>query len=112
MELNDAAGLLTAVAGSGALVAGIVQALKALVLPASWQHGRAPMILAAILSALAVMAAAYSLGVELLAPPSWHLAAAAWLTVYGTAIGAHQTVTKAGRIARGATDPTGPDHAA
>lgn len=108
-ELGDATGLLAAVASSGALVAGVVQALKAIAFPATWQTGRAPMVAAAILSALAVIGALLQLQLDLTAPATWSAFITAWLLVYGAAVAAHQTVTKAARIVAGTTDPTGPD---
>lgn len=89
-----------------ALVAGITEAIKRLAFPAAWQYGRAPMLLAAVLAIAAVLlgsAPAQLTGETLLA------LATAWLAVYTGAIGAHQTLTKAARVATGSTNPAGPD---
>lgn len=103
--------LLTLVGGSAVVVAGVVQALKALAFPASWQTGRAPMVAAAILSALAVIAGAMQLALDLADPATWMVLVTAWLTVYTAAVGTHQTVSKAGRVIAGTTNPQGPDDA-
>ncbi len=92
---------------AGGLVAGIVQVLKPL-LPSAWQHGRAPMLLAAlgalVLTALAVSAAGLPLDAN-----GIFVAILTWYGVYAAAIGSHATVSKAARVVSGTTDPAGPD---
>lgn len=110
-ELADATGLIAAVGGSAVLVTGLVQALKALAFPAAWQTGRAPMVAAAILSALAVVAGFVQIGLSLADPNAWTAAVAAWLTVYTASVGVHQTVAKVSRVAAGTTNRAGPDDA-
>lgn len=98
-----------AVAG-GAAVAAVVAALKGLVLPTSWQHGRAPMLVAAFLSA-ALVVAAEQVAARAVDGAVLVTDVLTWATVYTASIGTHQTVSKATRVATGTTDPTGPDRA-
>lgn len=108
MGSEELTALTALVAGSAALVAGLTQAMKVLVFPASWQTGRAPMVAAAVLSALAVIGAVVEAGLGL-APATVTAGLTAWLTVYTAAVGTHQTVAKAGRVLTGTTNPSGPD---
>lgn len=88
-----------------ALVAGITEAVKRIAFPDAWHYGRAPLILAALLALLGTIVNAWPLTstsdpIELVTT---------WLAVYTGAVGAHQTVTKAPRVATGTTNPAGPD---
>lgn len=106
-------GMVLTTAGAsvvGGFIAGVVEVLKGTLLPASWSTGRAPMLLAALLAA-AVTALAL-LDAQLgFSPGSVFVAFLTWFGVYAAAIGTHATVTKAGRVMRGTTDPAGPDDA-
>ena len=93
-----------------ALVAGITQAIKALVFPESWHYGRAPMILAAILALALALAGALPFGPA--ADDELVALATTWLAIYTGAVGTHQTVAKIGRLAAGTTNPSGPDELA
>jgi hypothetical protein len=109
-ELTLAAVLTAAGAAvAGGLVATVVQALKPL-LPDAWSYGRAPMLMAAVLSGGVTGLAVVDAG--------WALSANAvfgglltWFGVYTAAVGTHATVSKASRVIAGTTDPAGPDDA-
>lgn len=103
-----AAAILTApgAATAAVLVAGVTQAVKGF-LPAAWQYGRAPMVLAAALAALLVVLAVMDAALGI--PQGILPGLMAWVAVYTGAVGTHQTVTKASRVAGGTTNPAGPD---
>lgn len=111
-ELDALAQLTTLLAGTGVAIAGVVQLLKATVFPDAWHNGRAPMIASAALAIAAVVLAARQLGLDLGDFTTWQAILTSFLAVYGTAIGTHQTVSKAGRVMAGTTNPQGPDDAA
>lgn len=96
----------TAVAAAVALVAGVTQVVKVVAFPDAWHYGRAPLVLAALLALLAVVASTVQAGAGFGDPLGL---AAAWLAIYTGSVGAHQTITKIGRVAAGTTDPAGPD---
>lgn len=112
MESELVGQLLAAVAGAGVLVSGLVQAVKTIAFPTSWQHGRAVLALTALLALAAVILGALAGGLELASPGALLAIATAWLTVYSSAVATHETVKKGKAIATGTTDPTGPDDAA
>lgn len=102
IELADPATVGAAIG----LVAGITQVIKVVAFPDAWHYGRAPMLLAATLALLVVVTSTVTAGLGFGDPLGL---AATWLAIYTGSVGAHQTVTKIGRVAAGATDPTGPD---
>lgn len=108
MELTDATGLLAVLATAAGSTAALVAALKGLAFPDAWQHGRAPMVAAAIIAAAFVGLGIWQLALPL-TPATITAAVAGWLLVYTGAIGARENVTKAARIVAGTTNRTGPD---
>jgi hypothetical protein len=111
MELQDPTGLLAVLASASATTAALVAALKALAFPDAWQHGRAPMIAAAIIAAGFTALGAWQLALPV-EPGSVVAAVTGWLMVYTGAIGTRETVTKAARVVAGTTNPAGEDRAA
>lgn len=112
MELDLTLAAVRTAAGAAAasfMVAGVVQAVKAVAFPAVWQYGRAPMILAALLALALAIGATLDVGLSLADPSVLFSVVLVWLAVYTGAIGTHQTVSKAGRVVAGTTDPAGPD---
>lgn len=96
---------------AGAIVgAGVVTSLVELAkkFGAISEHGRAPMLTAAGLSAGLVGLAAWSASVGI-SPESILLGVLAWLNVTTAAIGTHAAVRKAGAVMSGSTNPSGPD---
>lgn len=110
-EITLALVFTTAGAGVvGGFIAGVVQAVKPLT-PDSWAHGRAPMLMALGLSALVVLLAFWQAGTGF-GPDLIFGFLLMTYTVYASAIGSHQTVSKIAAVATKSTDPTGPDEQA
>jgi hypothetical protein len=94
-------------AAIGGFLAGVVEGLKQL-MPGTHAHGRAPMLLAALLALLVVGAAAWDSG-QPITPASAFVGFLAFWSVYTAAVGTHATVMKAARVVNGTTNPRGPD---
>ena len=81
-----------------------------LVLPETWQHGRAPIMLAAAFSAVLVVLAVVDVGLPATqigtAIHGWTLA---WVNVTLASMGGFEAVRKGATIMRGETNPAGPD---
>jgi hypothetical protein len=95
---------------AGALVASIVELLKRIAFPDLWQHGRAPLITAALLALAIVALAVLDVGL-----PSDALGSAilgyvlAWANVTAAAVGGFEVTRKAYRVATSSTNETGED---
>lgn len=109
MDTITLAAVLTTAGASiaGGLVAGVVQLVKPM-LPDTWSTGRAPMILSALLALVITAGALSAAGLGFGWDAAW-IGLLTWYGVYGAAIAGHATVRKVVNVARGTTNPTGPD---